>query len=192
MADLVAALVPVIEQHSGGRFAFFGHSMGALVAHEVAMSLQRKGTSSPCRLLVSGRRAPHLLEHDPPIRHLADDEFIGEIQRRYNGIPPEILHYPELLELLLPSLRADMEVIETHGVCIGPHGREPISGPISAYGGSEDPRATRAELEAWQAHTTASVVVRQYSGGHFYFNETSVRDALLAAVASDLREEVAR
>lgn len=191
MTDLLAALVPALEPQFDRPFAFFGHSMGSLVAFEVARTLQRRGGPVPQRLLISGRRAPHLAEREPPIHQLDDDAFIAEIQRRYNGIPPEVLQYPELLELLLPALRADMSVIETHRPHDEGQPSVPFNGPISVFGGRDDARATRQELEGWQAHTPEPLVLRQFAGGHFYFSDASVRDALIAAVAADLRSHMA-
>jgi len=186
MPDLLAALLPAIEPHLDRPFAFFGHSMGAVVAHELALALQARGGPVPQRLLLSGRRAPHLPERDPPMHHLDDDAFVAEIQRRYNGIPAEVLQYPELLELLLPALRADMSVIETRSTREAGQAILPFEGPISVFGGRDDPRATPAELEAWQAHTHEPLVARHFAGGHFYFNDAHTRGALIGAVAADL------
>lgn len=190
MSDLLAALVPALEPHIDLPFAFFGHSMGSLVAFELARTLQRRGGPAPQRLLVSGRRAPHLAEREPPIHHLDDNAFVEEVQRRYNGIPSEVMQYPELLELLLPTLRADMAVIETHSPHDEGQPQEPFRGPISVYGGRDDARATRQELEGWQAHTPEPIALRQFAGGHFYFNDAEVRGALIAAIEAELRPHV--
>ena len=191
MGALLQGLVPALLPYLDRPFAFFGHSMGALVAYETVRDLQRRGAPVPARLLLSGRRAPHLPESEPPLHQLADDALVVEIQRRYNGIPPEVRQYPELLELLLPALRADMSVIETHRAPDGGQPPAPFAGPISVFGGQDDARATRQELEGWQAHTAEHLVMRQYAGGHFYFNDTETRDALIAAVAADLRPHIA-
>jgi medium-chain acyl-[acyl-carrier-protein] hydrolase len=184
LPELLAALVPALLPHLDRPFAFFGHSMGALVAFEVARTLARRGAPLPGRLFLSARRAPHLPETDPPIHGLDDDAFVAEIDRRYRGIPPEVLQYRELLDLLLPSLRADMAVIETysHADHDGRYG-----GPITVYGGSGDARARPEQLAAWQQHTPHPLVLRQFDGGHFYFNEPAVRDALIADVSAQLR-----
>lgn len=187
MSDLLNALAPALEPQLDRPFAFFGHSMGALVAFELARALQQRGGPVPQRLLISGRRAPHLPERDPPIHQLDDEAFVAEIQRRYKGIPPEVMQYPELLELLLPALRADMSVIETHRPHDAGRATMPFNGPISAFGGRDDTRATRQELEGWQAHTPEPLVMHQFPGGHFYFNDIATRDALIAAVVGDLK-----
>lgn len=183
MAALLQGLLPALLPQLDLPFAFFGHSMGALVAYEAARALQRRGAPTPAKLLLSGRRAPHLPETDPPLHRLDDDAFIAEIDRRYKGIPPEVLEHRDLLELLLPGLRADMTIIETHRS----DSSTPFAGPITVFGGSDDARATREQLLAWQQHTSHPLVLRQFEGGHFYFNEPRARDALIAAVAAELQ-----
>ena len=187
MPDLLSALVPALMPHLDRPFAFWGHSMGALVAYEAACSLQQRGAPKPARLMLSARRPPQLPDRDPPMHGLDDAAFVAEIQRRYNGIPPEVLLYPELLELLLPALRADMAVIESHQAATAARAHPKFDGPISVFGGHDDLRAPRHELEGWQAHTNEPIVMRQFPGGHFYFNEAPVRAALLSAVAADLK-----
>ncbi len=183
MGALLQGLVPALLPHLDRPFAFFGHSMGALVAYETTRALQRRGAPVPARLLLSGRRAPHLPENDPPMHQLDDEAFIAEIDRRYKGIPPEVLEHRDLLDLLLPGLRADMTVIETHRH----EGSTVYNGPITAFGGTHDARAPREQLEAWQQHTPQPLTLRQFEGGHFYFNEPRVRDSLIAAVAGELQ-----
>jgi medium-chain acyl-[acyl-carrier-protein] hydrolase len=192
MPELLGALMPALEAQLDRPFAFFGHSMGAVVAHELACVMQQQGGPVPQRLLVSGRRAPHLPEREPPMHLLDDQAFVAEIQRRYNGIPAEVLQYPELLELMLPALRADMSVIETHRSHTSRQAPLPFRGPLSVFGGREDPRATRQELEGWQAHTPEPLVMHQFGGGHFYFNDPETRGALIARVASDLEPHLSR
>ena len=186
MPELLGALLPALLPLLDRPFAFWGHSMGALVAYEAAHSLREQGGPQPLRLLLSARRAPQLPDRDTPMHGLDDEAFVAEIQRRYNGIPPEVLQYPELLELLLPALRADMAVIESHQQSTTTRAHPRFDGPISVFGGQGDARAPCHELEAWQAHTNEPVVMRQFSGGHFYFNDAEVRRALLSAVAADL------
>src|SRR5262249_47425013 len=116
-----------------GRFAFFGHSMGALVGFELSRTLRRQGRTMPVCLAVSGLGAPHLARVRPPAAHLPEDEFLRMLQR-LEGSPPGVLDNPELVALLLPLLRADFSAVETYECAPD----APLSCPILAYGGTVD------------------------------------------------------
>jgi surfactin synthase thioesterase subunit len=183
---LVELLVPQVRAHAragGDRpFAFFGHSMGATLAFEVARTLQCDGAPMPVHVFLSARRPPSVPDPDPPLSHLADAEFVAELNRRYGGIPAEVLAHQELLALLLPALRADLTALESF--------RSPplplLSAPVSVFGGHDDSRAPRSYLEAWRAHVAGTIRLRQFPGGHFYLNQARERDAVLAEVRSVL------
>ena len=159
-------------------FAFFGHSMGAVLAFEVARALARKGSPTPGHLFVSARRPPRVPDSDSPMRHLADAEFVAEIGRRYGGIRAEVVEEKELLALLLPMLRADVTALETYRPVPGP----PLACPIAVFGGSDDRRTPREHLEAWRGETTGAFRIRVFPGDHYYL--TPHRADLLADLSA--------
>jgi medium-chain acyl-[acyl-carrier-protein] hydrolase len=176
---LLDALEEALPPYLDIPFALFGHSMGALIAFEFARRLHGRGGPQPVHLFVSGLRGPHLPDPDPPIYQLPDAEFLAEV-RRLNGTPDEVLQHPELMQLLLPILRADLTICDTYVHAAG----EPLSCPISALGGLEDPKASPDELEAWSQHTTAGFRKRMFAGDHFYLVPAQAQ--LVQAVAADL------
>jgi medium-chain acyl-[acyl-carrier-protein] hydrolase len=180
MQVLVERITRELAPHLGMPFAFFGHSMGAIVATEVCRSLVAQGLPAPMQLFVSGRRPPGMPDPNPPLRHLSNAAFLVEIQRRYAAIPAEVAAEPEVLSLLLPALRADIAALETHV----PRSREPLDVPILAIGGADDPLTPRSHLEDWGRQTRQGVRVRLFPGGHFYLD--ACRDAVLAEIASTL------
>lgn len=175
-AGLLAAASPLLDKPC----AFFGHSLGALLAFETARSLRRAGLPQPFHLLLSSRRPPQLPEPFGPIAQIPEAEFIAAVQRRYGGIPQVILQEPDLLALFLPTLRADFAVLESYAYREEP----PLSADLTIYGGSEDPIATPAALDLWQVHTTGAFAHEQFAGGHFYLQ--SERAGLLASLVSRL------
>jgi medium-chain acyl-[acyl-carrier-protein] hydrolase len=164
LTDLVRDLAEVFGSATGVPFAFFGHSMGALVAFALARELRRTHFRGPELLMVSSCRAPQRPDPDPPIHALPEPEFLQEL-RELNGTPEAIFRDAELLQLLIPILRADFEVCETFEY---QHER-PLDCPIAAFGGVGDPDVSREDLEAWSEQTSASFSLRMFQGDHFYF-----------------------
>jgi medium-chain acyl-[acyl-carrier-protein] hydrolase len=181
VANLCGALGPLFT----GKFAFFGHSMGAVVAFELARELRRRGKPGPAVLLASGMRAPQLPDRFKPAHKLPDEQFLFAL-RAFNGIPESVLANNELLNLLIPVLRADLQICETYQYKEEP----PLECRISVFGGWSDPRVTRVELEAWSLQAKeGSVRLRMFSGDHFF--PATARRSLLKAVANDLTMEQA-
>jgi medium-chain acyl-[acyl-carrier-protein] hydrolase len=154
--------------------------MRALLAFELTRRLGRELGATPVRLFVSGRRAPHLPDSRPPVGHLTDADFVAEIRRRYDGIPAEVLRHTELLQLLLPALRADIALLEGHA-CTD---ETPVDCPIAAWGGLGDDETSRESLAAWGRHTRAGCSVRMFPGDHFFVQQA--RPLVLEALVSDL------
>jgi medium-chain acyl-[acyl-carrier-protein] hydrolase len=181
LTALVEAAMEVIVPELDRPYAFFGHSMGAMLSFELARALRRERIAGPARLFVSGRRAPQTPSDEPPSYNLPDDEFIEEL-RQLNGTDQEVLEHPELMQLMLPLLRADFELVQTYEYKPEP----PLDCPISAYGGLEDFEEGQETLEAWREQTTASFSLRMFPGDHFYLQKKGTQGLLLEALSREL------
>lgn len=182
--ELVLALENVLlNSLSEKPFAFFGHSMGALVAYELSRQLGKKHHLSPLVLFVSGHNAPHLPDRTDPIHHLEETAFLERI-RKLNGTPEEVLQDKELLDLLLPILRADFKLSETYDYTAG----QRLSCPIIACGGLQDEYLNRKGLDAWGELTYSGSSLRLFPGDHFYLNQN--RHSLLQVIAQELNKVI--
>jgi len=143
----------------------FGHSMGGLLSFELARHRQRRGAPIEA-LVVSGVRAPHRLTAEPALHTLPDAAFIAEVQAKYDGIPAALLEEPSYMQLFLPILRADIQLLETYRYLPQP----PLDCAVYAFGGDRDAFVKMPELEAWAVETRATCHVRIFPGGHFFVN----------------------
>jgi medium-chain acyl-[acyl-carrier-protein] hydrolase len=166
LPPLVEALATALRPLADKSFAFFGHSLGALVSFELARRIRGQYGVRPVRLLVSAGRAPQVLHRGPPIHGLPKNEFLAEL-RRLNGTPSELLDHEELMEILLPLLRAEFAIYETYVYSTEP----PLNCPIAVFGGLEDRRVNNSELEAWRAQTSGSFSLRMFPGDHFFLKQ---------------------
>ncbi|MFF8791066.1 thioesterase II family protein [Streptomyces sp. NPDC015125] len=140
---------------------FFGHSMGALVAFEVARRLERAG-DGPVWLFASGRRAPSAYR-DEAVHRRDDDGIVAEL-RVLSGTDSRVLEDDEMLRMVLPALRSDYKAVETYR-------SEPgavVRCPVTALVGDQDPKTSVAEARAWDGHTNGDFDLRVFPGGHFY------------------------
>jgi surfactin synthase thioesterase subunit len=181
LGPAVEALLEALEPLTQSPFALFGHSMGALVAFELARALRAAGRPTPAHLFIAARRAPQLPDLDPPIHRLPDDALLAEIPR-LNGTPPEVLAHVELMRLMLPVLRADFTVCETYDYV----DQLPLTCPISAFAGSDDAMACREPVAAWRTQTTSRFRVHVVDGGHFFVRTSAA--AVVNHVSADLME----
>jgi medium-chain acyl-[acyl-carrier-protein] hydrolase len=179
MAPLISTLADVLLPECDRPFALFGHSMGALLAFELARQLQAAGGPQPVHLLVSGHRAPHLPRTQPALHGLPVPELIEQL-RRIGGTPEAVLQHRELMELLLPGLRADFALVDLYQWQPG----QQLACPLSAFCGVTDALAGPGEMEGWGQHTEGRFRLHTYPGGHFYLH--AERQTLLRDVAADL------
>ncbi|GHO57943.1 thioesterase [Ktedonobacter robiniae] len=178
---LVKSLYQALLPYFDGAYAFFGHSMGALISFELTRLIRLKGqVAGPVHLFVSGHRAPHLPDPRPPVHHLSDLQLI-ETLRQLNGTPEAVLNNSELLQLLLPLLRADFTLCETYAY----RSELPLTCPISAFGGLDDSEVSREAIMAWREQTQGSFQARFFMGDHFYLHKEQAN--LLAAILAGLQ-----
>jgi medium-chain acyl-[acyl-carrier-protein] hydrolase len=168
MAGLVAALTPVIAPLLDTKFAFFGHSMGALIAFELARELRRRRGLMPEQVFISGRSAPQVRDSEAATYALPEDEFRAEL-KRLNGTPVEALENAELMSLMLPYIRADFELVQTYKY----YDDAPLRCRITAYGGLEDRAVTREALLRWQQHTQSQFSLHMLPGDHFFLRSAT-------------------
>ena len=169
LSRLLPPLTAAILPHLGKPFAFFGHSMGALIGFELARHLRSTHDISPRHLFVSSHPAPQIPGSGAPVHLLPDPALLEEL-RHLGGTPEAILNNSELMQLLLPTLRADLKLCETYVYQSAP----PLGCPITAFGGSRDPKVTLAELRAWQSETCGPFALMLYPGGHFFLLDSKV------------------
>ncbi len=176
---LLRDIISFIEPRLDTPFAFFGHSMGALVAFETARELRRRRSPLPDRIFVSSFRAPHLPDRNLRLHGLPDNLLKSELAR-LNGMPTEILSRPELVDPLLATLRADMEIVEIYKYKAEP----PLHCGLTCFGGLTDSRVSRLELAGWRQHARGNFRLHMFPGGHFYLYKMPV--LVQRAICADL------
>ncbi len=176
LEPLVQAIAQVLLPYLDKPFALFGHSMGAIVSFELARLLRRQYEREPVHLFVSGRRAPQIPPLQPDIHTLSEPAFLDRLRRLY-GTPKAVLENAELMQLLLPTLRADFAVIETYTYAAEP----PLNCPITVFGGLQDDEVGLDDLQGWRRHTNASFSLQLLPGDHFFLH--SAPELLLQSLA---------
>ncbi|MEM9449469.1 MAG: alpha/beta fold hydrolase [Cyanobacteria bacterium P01_E01_bin.6] len=162
---LVDAITSVLQTDCDRPFAFFGHSMGALISFELARCLRHHNQPLPTVLAISGRRPPQLLLNTPTIHQLPEPQFWSEIQA-LGGTPKVLIDNEELRQLFFPIIQADFTLIETYIYTW----EKPLECPIAAYTGEGDPEVNVTQLEQWQLQTDKEFSVKTFPGDHFYIN----------------------
>lgn len=181
LRPLVVALSQSLGSKIDRPFAFFGHSMGGLIAFELARQLRRERRQPPVHLFISAKSCPQRAEIIPG-PNFPDREMV-EVLRRYEGTPAEVLEDSELMGLLLPTIRADMEMCNTY-LC---DPESPLDCPVTVFGGLNDHVASRSSLEGWREHTTGPFSLRMFPGGHFFIQtwEQSILDVICGELTFD-------
>jgi surfactin synthase thioesterase subunit len=175
MQELVDSLLNDLRPALAGDFAFFGHSMGAIVAFELIRALRRDGLPQPRLLIASGARAPQFRRNHKPGPDPSRQELLEQV-RRLEGLPD-----PEMAEMILPSLEADTALYRRYVY----QEEAPLNVPIAAVGGDTDPNVHEHHIRAWAEQSTAAFTWQLLPGGHFFLrtNEPAFLEWLRGTVA---------
>lgn len=167
-------------RRGGDSWALFGHSLGALVAYEVASELGSSGLSGELlALIASGRRPPG----DPSTVRISELDDVELIDRAasWGGIPRDFLARSSLRPLIVERLRRDLRFGESQ-IAVGP----PLSCPVIVLGGAADPLVEVDSLARWDGATRATATVHLFDGDHFFLRSRA--DEVTAVVGHALRE----
>lgn len=179
--DLVADALPRMLPQLDRPFVLFGHSLGAMLAYELAGLLTERYGLIPRLLCVSGLSAPDT-PRKPAVEYLLPDLDFRARLRQLGGTPPEILDDDDLMEVLLPVLRADFGAADRWT----PPDPAPLPCPLLAFGGADDPEAPPPTLAGWRRRTADRFESRVFPGDHFFVH--GARPALLAALGRAVAE----
>jgi surfactin synthase thioesterase subunit len=185
LAPLVRALVNALDALLDRPFAIFGHSMGGLVAFELARALRARGKPQPAHLFISATGAPGAPSTLPLLATARDADVKKEL-RALNGTPRELLDNDELMALMLPVVRADFSVLETYEYREEP----PLAVPITVFGGASDRVVPPSALSGWRRQSMKGSRLHLFPGDHFFLN--SIPTDVVGAIARALELETTR
>lgn len=179
--EMADRIVEVLRPWADRPLAFFGHSMGAIIAFEVALRLQACGIT-PAVMFLSGRRSPSTFRLET--NHLLPDKDLVQELRGMQGTDASLLDDDDIVDMILPSLRSDYRAVETYDN----RDAGAVNCPIVVCNGDKDAMVTAAEAQAWENHTTAGFDLRTFPGGHFYLSDHAA--ALIALIAERVNAAV--
>jgi surfactin synthase thioesterase subunit len=180
VAEMVQDYLQVIRAYLDLPFAFYGHSLGGLLALELALQLRAEGLPLPGHLFMGASAPPVAGLIHPRISHLSDEGFLTAVQERYSGIPDSVLKESELMEIFLPALKADFSAYET----FDRNSVTQVRCPITALAGSDDGVTAPDVMQEWRRHTEVSFDLRIIPGDHFFLSTSG------ELVLSTIREKM--
>ena len=178
--ELAKAITSAIYPYTNTPYAIFGHSMGALLAYEIASSLESVGRHLLQKLFVSGSRAPFLPRKRPPVSHLSDVEFLDLI-RQMRGTPEEVLTHLEFMDILLPILRSDFVNCDQYRFTLRPS----LHVPITTLNGEQDNDIPENDVQLWSRLTIGRFQSFTFPGGHFFIK--NCRENIVSTICEELR-----
>jgi medium-chain acyl-[acyl-carrier-protein] hydrolase len=183
---VVETLAYAIYSKLNKPFAFFGHSLGAFISFDLTRQLSKQFGLKPVHFFVSGIRAPQIPNSKSSIHHLPQGIFLKELNRRYGGITEEIFEDPDLVQELLPGLRASFKMYESYKYVNG----DPLDCPITAFGGVQDDTASQEDIEAWRQQTKCAFTLHMIPGNHFFIHLE--RQHFLRTLSNEVIKTLAR
>jgi surfactin synthase thioesterase subunit len=166
-AQAIGDLFTIIRPHiRNSKYAFFGHSMGTILAHELCHKLIEAGEKEPEHLFVSGRYPPSIHKIEDQLSSLSDNEFLQKIYE-IGGTDKEILHNKELSDLFVPIIKADYRMVEEYEYV---DKVKRYNSNLTAFTGSKDTDVTYDNMLEWKSHTSGSFEIFEFDGGHFFIN----------------------
>ncbi|WP_428265215.1 thioesterase II family protein [Haliangium sp.] len=162
---LLDATAAALEPHLDRPYAFFGHSFGARVALELTKHFEANGQPTPTRLIISGCRCPHVPPPDPELHLVPRDEFFRRV-RKMKGTPAEVLENQRIMEMLEPTLRADMGLHNQEWVV----SERTTAVPIVALSGARDEIDPPESMRDWGRYTSAEFSFHSFPGEHFFLH----------------------
>jgi len=179
--ELVETVAQVVLEQSSLPFSFFGHSMGGLMAFEVARYLQRHNHTGPVKLLVSGSAAPQHRGPPMPLHTLGDRQLV-EVLKEFNGTPQQVLENHELMQLMLPVVRADFAMLQSYEYRPG----VVLNTPIQVLAGRSDPHTSLEQTSGWAKETTSTCATQWFDGDHFFVHSNS--DEVIRFINAELQD----
>ncbi|MDQ7236350.1 thioesterase II family protein [Bacillus pacificus] len=160
------AYTSIVKQIDASPYILFGHSMGSLIAYEVARKIQDSNNELPKFLVLSGRNHPNSKIKN--IRHnLSNEQFKREVIAM-GGTPSGVLQSEELMEIFLPILRADFKIVETY---IHDNNIKPCDIDFLIFNGKNDEFTTYDQVIKWNKYTNKTCTFHSFEGNHFFLNE---------------------
>lgn len=171
----------VANQISDAPFAFFGHSMGALLAYELSCMLKDRRMREPMTLFISGRWPPHIYRKDYLDPNLSDEELKIELIE-LGGTSPESFENKQFEEMLISLVRADFQMLSKYVYRY----KTPLDTALNVMTGNSDHKVNQRDLLEWRNHTNGSFSIHKFNGGHFYITESF--DAVMQHINRTLME----
>jgi len=180
LLPLAEVLATALDPYLNKPFAFFGHSLGGLLAFETVRQLRRQQAAQPVHLFISARFPPHKADPYAHLYQLPEPEFIRTTENLFGALPEVVRQDQEVLNLFVSIMRADFTMLGTYPYVHEP----PFDFPISVFGGLHDKSVTEESLQEWREQTTAAFELQMFNGEHFFIQ--SSRAALVEHIKKSL------